>query len=389
VATVLILDGNSGPAVATARSLGRAGYTVLAGAGTRAGASRHTAACVPLPLPTTEPDAFLRAIAEALAIHHVDLLAPSSDAAVELVWSGDAISLPILGGDHASFTLCSDKASTLAAADRAGFPTPEWSAPESIEEAEAALARIRLPCVVKPRRSWIRVGGRLEQRRYALVQRREHLAPAVEALRDAQGALPVLQAYAPGRSLSVSAVVHRGEVLAYVPIEKLSAYPLGGGTGVWRRTLPPDAVGVQESLRLLQAIGYEGLAQVEYQVGADGRPALMEINARLHGYIALPIAAGADLPLIAARALLGCEAVRCTSYRVGLEQRWLHGEAWRLRDALLARGRLPAGSTRRGVVAAAWPPWRPGMRYDELDLRDPWPYLPGRARRARAPEIAP
>jgi carbamoylphosphate synthase large subunit len=329
-------------------------------------------------VPTAEPDRFLDALAEALARYRVDLLAPSSDAAVELVWSGDSVELPILGGDHASFTLASDKALTLAAADEAGFPTPCWAAPQTLDEAQDALDRIGLPCVAKPRRSWIREGDAVVQRRYRLVQARGQLREIIRELRDGSGALPVLQAYVPGRSLSVSAVIHRGEVLAYVPIEKLSAYPLAGGTGVWRRTLPADAVGVQESLRLLQRIGYEGLAQVEYQVGADGMPALMEINARLHGYIALPIAAGADLPLIAARALLGGPVERCDTYRVGLEQRWLHGEAARLRDALLGRARLPSGESRRRVMAAAWPPWRPGMRYDEVDLRDPWPYLPGR-----------
>src|SRR4051794_1306390 len=149
--SVLILDGNSGPAVATARSLGRAGFTVLAGAGTRAGASRHTAGCIGLPLPDDDPDAFLHAVNAALPRYRIDLLAPSSDAAVELAWSGDGLALPILGGDYRSFMLASDKLRTLAAADEAGFPAPAWAAPATLAGGGGGPRRPRAPRRRAPR----------------------------------------------------------------------------------------------------------------------------------------------------------------------------------------------------------------------------------------------
>jgi hypothetical protein len=67
--------------------------------------------------------------------------------------------------------------------------------------------------------------------------------------------------------------------------------------------------------------------------------------------------------------------------------RWLAGEISRLRVALSAYPVLPPDVTRRGLLRTAWPPWRPGMRYDGLELRDmgPWLSLRGR-RRHGAPE---
>lgn len=107
----------------------------------------------------------------------------------------------------------------------------------------------------------------------------------------------------------------------------------------------------------------------------------MEIGVRVHGWIGLAVAAGADLPLIAAQALLGDELPPGASYRSGVEMRWPVGELNRLHEAFRRGARLPPGMSRRDVVTALWPPWRPGMRYDGIDVRDPAPWLPAALRR--------
>src|SRR5205814_6007110 len=101
------------------------------------------------------------------------------------------------------------------------------------------------------------------------------------------------------------AVVSHGRLLAAAARETFSFVPIAGGTSVWKRTIPPSDAGVAEACRLLVDVGFEGLAEVEYQVGEDGVPRLMEIGARAHGWLGLAVAAGADLPAIAAAALLG------------------------------------------------------------------------------------
>lgn len=373
----LVLDGASGPALAVTRSLGRAGWEILVQAGTRSARSRFASAAYAVPEPTDDPQGFTDALDRILQRVGADLVVPCTDASVTLVREHERLlrGAKILGGDRASTALCLDKARTLEAAERAGFGVPAWIVPETEAEAAAAPESLGLPLVVKPRRSYHLRDGRLVQRRSRFVQAAEQLDEAVRSCADADG-LPVVQAFVRGRSLAVSAVVHDGTVLGLAARETLSFLPLGGGTSVWKRTIPPDAPGVEAAARLLQEIDYEGLAEVEYQLGEDGVPRLMEIGARAHGWIGLAVAAGADLPAIAAAALVGDPVPAARPYRVGLEMRWPAGELRRLAAAASLRPELPPGLGRAGVVRAAWPPWRPGMRYDGLDVRDPLPWLP-------------
>jgi hypothetical protein len=106
----------------------------------------------------------------------------------------------------------------------------------------------------------------------------------------------------------------------------------------------------------------------------------MEVGARAHGWIPLAVAAGADLPLVAARAAANLDQDPSPPYRVGVEMRWPAGELARIRAALSSRTVLPPEVRRRDVLARAWPPWRPGMRYDGLSVRDPGPWLPAALR---------
>jgi len=375
-----VVDGQSAPALEVVRSLGRAGWRILAPAGTRSGASRFTAREVRIP-ECSEPHAFAAAIDAVVREEKVDLLVPCSDASGQVLWEQHARlgRVPILGGSRQSFELAADKVASLATAGRAGFPVPRWNAPETGEEARRFASTLPLPFVVKPRRSFVARGGRLVQRRHRFVRHLDELDGVLASLADPDGALPLVQEYVPGRSLAITTVVHEGRILATAARETFSFEPIAGGTSVWKQTISLEDVGVAEACRLLLDAGFEGLAEVEYQVGADLVPRLMEIGARIHGWIGLAIAAGVDLPLVAAAALLGDEVPR-SPYRVGVEMRWPRGELRRLLTALDPRAELPPGASRRSVAARTWPLWRPGMRYDGVDRTDIVPLLPHFAR---------
>ncbi len=373
--TVLVVDGARGSALAAVRSLGRAGWRVTAPTGTPAAASRYVAATVPVPDAVRRPEAFVEAVDRLVAGGGIDLVAPSTDAALYLIHercSFGPAGPPVLGGTRPSFRATVDKAALLTLAGRAGFPTPAWGAPSSAGDARRFAAEIGFPCVVKARHSYV-LRGRFFHRRHRIVDSPLELDRAVDELADADGTLPLVQAFVPGRSLAVSAVVARGTPAALAVRETRSFDPPKGGTSVWKRTIAADEVGVDASLRLLRAIGFEGLAEVEYQVAADSTPRLMEINPRLHGWVSLAVAAGADLPLVAARVALGDGAEAPVVARPGVEMRWLGGEVSRIRQLLRARPELQPGQTRTGELRKVWPVWRPGMRYDGVDLRDPRP----------------
>ena len=371
----LVVDSSSGPALAVVRSLGAAGWRVIVQAGARAARSRFASAIVEIPNADDDAEGFAAAVTRVLGAGDVDVVVPCTDAAAEILWGGVAQvhGAKILGGDRASFALCSDKARTLEAADALGFPTPRWFEPRDVQDARAALAELQLPAVVKPRRSYSRSGGRLVHRRYAFISSAEELEPWFAA-----GRQPIIEEYVSGRAISVSAVVHGGRVLAAIARETRTFLPIRGGTSVWKRTVPPTTPGVDRALQFLREIRYEGLGELEYQLDDRDQPRLMEINARAHGWVGLAVAAGVDLPLIAAQALLGGPPTEVTTYRVGVEMRWPAGELLRLREAFTREPVFPPGVGRAHVLRSLWPPWRPGMRYDGLELSDPGPWLPWR-----------
>ena len=74
--------------------------------------------------------------------------------------------------------------------------------------------------------------------------------------------------------------------------------PALGGASVLRESMdvPPDIY--DSSVRLVTAIGLQGLCEVEYRRDSAGRPLLMEINARIAGTIEIALRSGVDFPLI-------------------------------------------------------------------------------------------
>jgi biotin carboxylase len=385
----VVLDGNSGPALAVVRSLGRAGWRVIVEDGTKSALSRFADESITLPDPIATPDRYAAELGAHVERLQPSIVAPTTDATLELAWSAAGGSTHILGGDEETVRLSFDKPRTLETAERLGFLPPQWFAPTTAAEALAAADTVGWPCVVKPRRSYVRKGDALVQRRHLVVDSPRTLETALVDLAGPDGTLPIVQALVRGRALSLSAVVADGRVLAQAARETLSFYPVSGGTSVWKRTIPLSDDGVEAALQLLQGVGLHGLAEAEYQVGEDRVPRLMEIGARAHGWLPLAIAAGVDLPLVAANAATGEPVQLPADYEVGLEMRWLAGEALRLRS-LLPGGALPPGTGAMDVLRTAWPPWTPGLRYDGIvrdDLGPALPSLPGlRRRRARRAE---
>jgi predicted ATP-grasp superfamily ATP-dependent carboligase len=274
-----------------------------------------------------------------------------------------------------------DKAHTLRFSEETGFPVPAWIDPPTKEAVVEAAAEIGFPCVVKPRRSFQSINGAVKQLRHEIVRDRDQAAAAAEALTGSAGP-PIVQALVSGRSLAVTAVIRDGTVLATAARETLSAFPLLGGNSVRRRTISNTEPGVAEALELLVSTGLSGLAEAEYQVDSAGTPRLMEIGPRPHGWVTLAVAAGVDLPRYSAAVALGLAIEPSPPSRVGVEMSWPGGELYRLRAALSRSTAVPYPLTRRQVLAAAWPPWRPGMRYDGIDVRDLGPMLPRRFREA-------
>lgn len=371
----LVLDGNGWPSRTVVRSLGSAGWFVVAGAGTIASRSRHCAARVELPSFHESVPAFVEGVAEAVARYRPDVVSPAEDASLELLYEQPRLlaGARVLGGDERSAALAVDKPRTLAAAREAGFPVPEYRAPEGVDAAVAAARELGFPCAVKPRRSYARHGDERPYARHTVVRSAEEARGAAEGYLRRGFGPPLVQEWVPGRSIGVAAVVRGGRVLAWGAREAFRQWPVAGGIAVWRRTVPETEPGVREALQLLRDLRFEGLGDVQYHIAEDGTPRLMELGARVYGWLPLTVFAGADLPRIAVDSFRGIEPPEPVAARPGVEMRWLVGELQRLREAFSPRVALPPGTGRLDVVRQAWPLWRPSLHYDGIGCGDSSP----------------
>jgi carbamoyl-phosphate synthase large subunit len=366
----LVLDGNGWPSRVVVRSLGSAGWRVVAPARTKAARSRHCSDVVHLPDYRSHASAFAEAVAAAIERHGATIVSPAEDASLELLYETPGLlqGARVLGGDERSARLATDKVKTLAAAEAHGFPTPRYVVPDDVDGAVAAAREIGFPCAVKPRRSYGRLGDTRPYARHTVVHSAAETRAAVERYLARGWELPIVQAWTPGRSIGVGVVARQGRVLAWGAREAYRQWPIAGGVAVWRRTVGPEEPGVADVLRFFGAIGFDGLGDLQYHIDEEGTPRLMELGARVYGWLPLTVLAGADLPRIAARSFEGVEPEQTVVARPGVEMRWILGELSRLWEAAHPNVSLPPGMRRRDVFRQAWPLWRASIHYDGVGL---------------------
>lgn len=384
-AVVLVTDGEQRAALATVRSLGRAGYDVRVCSPRRhslAGASRYCRQHVQVPDALVDPTGFRTALEALIARWQVHVLLPVSEqslrAALPAHFDQQGVKIPFPPSDV--FRRISDKARLLDAAVPLGLAVPAQRVLQRPED-RAALSRasIRFPLVIKPARS-------VSDTETGPVKLSVSYAADWVALERQLAPLPVqaypilLQQRVVGPGIGVFLLVWEGATLAVFAHRRLREKPPSGGVSTYRESLLPDPGLVAKATALLRHFEWQGPAMVEFKVdSATGTPYLMEVNARLWGSLQLAIDAGVDFPRLLVQAALGEHPAPVLAGRPGVRSRWWWGDV----DHLIARLRhsdralaLPPGSPSRGrVVLDFLKLWRPGDRNEILRLGDPGPFV--------------
>jgi predicted ATP-grasp superfamily ATP-dependent carboligase len=228
---------------------------------------------------------------------------------------------------------------TLAAADELGFPVV-------LKSPEAASADDRAtPGSPKSR----------------IVTTDADLAKAAPAFRE--GVL--VQRWIPGDLISVGGVIADGRILAAVVARYERMWPPEGGSVAFGETItqPP---GLEDAVqRLLAAIGWEGIFELEVIQARSGGFAPIDLNPRPYGSMAMAASAGVPLAAIWCDWLLGRDPQPACA-RAGCRYRWEDGDLrhmiWQLR---------------RGHVGSALRPLRPhrGVAHAHFQRSDPMPLL--------------
>jgi len=331
---ILVTDGESRAALAVTRSLGRAGHTVIVGhhqAAALAQTSRFCAGRVTYPDPMHDPDAFVDFMAGYVRDAGVEVLVPVTDVTTLLLtWHRDRFpptcAIPV--APAATVARAADKIDIVTTASRLGVPVP-LSVVVNVDRSIPDFA-FDFPVVVKPHRSRVQTAEGWKSTRvsyavdhHALV-RDLNMRPAHE--------FPVLvQQRIDGPGIGVFACYQRGRVVALFGHRRLRERPPWGGVSALSESVALDPVARDGAVRLLDEIGWQGVAMVEFKRDQrDGVPKLMEINGRFWGSLQLAVDAGMDFPALLIRSL-GAEPLAPASYRIGVRSRWLWGDV----DALL------------------------------------------------------
>ena len=278
---VLVLDAQTRQGLAACRALGRRGVEVGAAsvdADALSRSSRHVARFHRL-----EPG--LQAIPQLVREHGYAAIVACEDPTVALLAAAPPPT-PTVPTLDASLDALVDKLRLAATASTAGVAYPQTIALSGVEDVRDAFDELGVPMIVKSSRSAAVVDGAPVHRSGARVVRDVDEAERAVDWIAGGGLTPVAQRRVDRDDKVDVAVVRRHGVcevrLAY---RVLRDVPLSGGLAVAVESMP-DAEGHGRTAldaleRLLDAAGYEGIANAEFCVSTDGTVTLIEVNTRV------------------------------------------------------------------------------------------------------------
>ncbi len=380
---VFVTDGDQRATLAVVRALGQAGISVTVGSSRRsslAGSSRYCAGKVCYPSPMVEREGFQAWLLDQMRRNRYQLMLPMTDVTLRLVAQmskalAPLVSLPIPGEEQ--IELAQDKRKILSLAQQLGIPCPETHLLDEGQSLEDVAERMRYPVVIKPRFSWQLRNGSWVSGGVEYAYDKNDLVNKYRAS-HARIPYPLVQERIDGEGRGVFLLLWDGKLRAAFCHRRLREKPPWGGVSVYRESVPLDGGLVEKSLALLEAIGWQGVAMVEFKVdGRDGQAKLMEVNGRFWGSLQLASDAGMNFPVLLHRLAQHEDLPAQFDYKVGVKSRWLLGDL----DQLLIRLRHSRGpngfsgrsSSRLRACIDFLKLYERDLRYEVFRLEDPSP----------------
>lgn len=384
--SALVMDAQGNHALAAVRSLSRHGIHVTAAdcvPWAKSFLSRYCHRRALYPSPATGVTGFLQGLSRVLDRSRPDVLMPMTERTIlaiiarraQIEAQGTRVPLP---SDRA-LAVAFDKQTTLELAESCRVPVPRTIRLSGPDDLGSVRSQLPYPVVIKPRQSeiWtaddrIVPSGSVEycfapddlEARYRAVH---HRAP-----------LPLIQEFIPGEGYGISVLYAHGRLKALFAHRRLRMIRATGAASSLRESISPPPDMVEATRALLDALGWHGVAMVEFKRDArDRRPVLMEINGRFWNSLPLAVAAGVDFPFLLYRLAVDGDVRECFTYATGVKSRWLIGDLRHLIEVL--RGRPRGWSdrfpTRGEALLDLLRSFNRDMHYDELWAGDPLPFI--------------
>jgi predicted ATP-grasp superfamily ATP-dependent carboligase len=362
---VLVTEAEERATLAATRGLRLAGYSVAAAATATPAVTHWSRACSAryrVADPRTSPERFVDDLARILRDRPSAALLPGGEASLLAVSRHREALLPLtrLGlPPHEAVERSLDKILLLEAAESAGLPPPRSLVCASAEDAVTAAGELGLPVLVKPARSYLARPRGLSQRRAELARDPEAIRAAVA---DFGTPLVLQELEVDAKIVSFAAVRAEGRLLGEVTATYARTWPPEAGAAAFAETIPvPDGLASKVDA-VLATVGWEGIFELELLRTRDGLRTI-DLNPRVFGWLALAIAAGANLPALWIDRLCGRRGASAAAVRAGVRYRWEDAELatalWQLRRG---RPRAAAAALRpeRGIVHAHFRATDPG-----------------------------
>jgi D-aspartate ligase len=366
----LVIGGDS-RALGIARSLGRRGIPVWVideGDYLIARHSRYVKRSLPWPDHGGEAEqaAFLAALADDHDLHGWTLFPTSDETAALVAKHHESLSqrFRLTTPPWAQTRFASDKRLTYELAREAGVAAP-WTHYPS-DGAELANLQVEFPCILKPAAK-ADLNRFTHDKAWPVGSREELLARYEEACSMVASEQVMVQEMIPGggeAQFSFGAACLEGRPVGSIVARRRRQYPVTfGHSSTFVETVDAPEV-ERDARRLLEAIGYSGLVEVEFKRDPrSGEYKVLDVNPRLWTWFTLGARAGVDFPYLGLQ-IAGGERPAETRAHTGV--RWVRMATDVLAaSAEIRRGRLSPAAYVRSL--------RPPVEYAVFAADDPRP----------------
>lgn len=383
---ILVTDGEQRSALAATRSLGRKGCHVIVCSKSPislSSSSRYCHMSIMVPDPLSNGTAYLDAIYDIVLNKSIDVIFPMTEQSIHLL-NIDRSRLPentVLACPTADLMLAvSDKAHLFRSAESLNVPIPKTFYVNTPDDLSSVISQIEhYPVVVKPSLSRRQAGEHFLSGGVKYADSKDDLQ-MVYASNNVLRYPSIIQERVVGPGMGLFTLYAGNHHLALFSHKRLREKPPSGGVSVVSESVPLDDEMVVVAGRLLSAVGWNGVAMVEFKRDQrDGKAKLIEINGRFWGSLQLAIACGIDFPSLLLDHLQGINpTIALKDYRVGHKLKWFLGTL----DHLLIRLKhseeelnLPPGSPSKWqAVLDFLKVCENNMSFDVFDRDDPAPF---------------
>lgn len=329
---VLILDANQRSALATTRSLGRRGISLVTADEMKtslSGCSRYSEEYVQYPSPTTSPEHFITTIADLASSSNIHMIFPMTELTSALLLMHkdklpEHVIIPM--ADIATIENLSNKCTLMQLAKSLKVPIPQSLFADTANKLPMDLEDIPYPLVLKPGKSWLQTESEWIHTNVKFATSPKQAAEILKSDPAFQSHPFMLQECVPGHGQGVFALYNNGRAVAFFSHKRLREKPPRGGVSVLSESISVDPTLQRYAQMLLDSVNWHGAAMVEFKVDKDGTPYLMEINTRFWGSLQLAIDAGVDFPWLLYNVASGQPITPVEEYKLGVRLRWLLGD---------------------------------------------------------------